>query len=136
MASNPSAQLISIMCRDHGALADFYTAAFGFPRVPEVESPIFIALAAGGVALGFHADDAFDLLGVGERRGNAGAHHVTFDLGTPEAVDASVDRLCSLGATVVKGPFTTYYDARQVVFLDPEGNVFRVSDTQTPLAFA
>ncbi len=36
---------------------------------------------------------------------------------------------------MVKGPFTTYYDARQVVYLDPEGNVFRVSDTQTALAF-
>jgi hypothetical protein len=36
---------------------------------------------------------------------------------------------------VVKGPFTTYGDARQVVFADPEGNLFRVSDTQRALAF-
>ncbi len=131
-----SAQVVSTMCRDHQALADFYTAAFGFPRVPEVESPIFLALDAGGVALGFHADEAFDLLEVAERRGEVTGNHVIFDLGTAAAVEASVETFTALGATVVKGPFTTYYEARQVVFLDPEGNVFRVSDTQSALAFA
>ena len=135
MAAPPYAQVVSHMCRDHVALADFYAAAFGFERVPEVESPIFVALAAGGVALGFHADEAFDLLELGDRRGGITGNHVTFDLGTPEAVDASVERFTGLGATVLKGPFTTYYDARQVVYLDPEGNAFRVSDTQEPLAF-
>lgn len=133
--ASPYIQLVSLMCRDHVALADFYTAAFGFERVPEVESPIFVALAAGGVALGFHADDAFDLLEVGDRRGGTTGNHVTFDLGTAAAVDASVERFTVLGATLVKGPFTTYYEARQVVYLDPEGNVFRVSDTQSSLAF-
>jgi len=134
-ATPPHAQVVSFMCRDHLALAEFYAAAFGFEPVPEVESPIFRALVAGGVALGFHADDAFDLLEVGDRRGGATGNHVTFDLGTAAAVDASVERFTALGATVVKGPFTTYYDARQVVYLDPEGNVFRVSDTQAALAF-
>jgi uncharacterized glyoxalase superfamily protein PhnB len=79
----PYVQLVSLMCRDHVALAEFYAAAFGFEPVP----------------------------------------------------DASVERFTALGATVVKGPFTTYYDARQVVYLDPEGNVFRVSDTQAALTF-
>jgi predicted enzyme related to lactoylglutathione lyase len=134
-AATPYIQLVSLMCRDHVALAGFYADAFGFGRVPEVESPIFVALAAGGVALGFHADEAFDLLEVGDRRGAATANHVTFDLGTAEAVDATVERFTALGASVVKGPFTTYYDARQVVYLDPEGNVFRVSDTQGALSF-
>ena len=135
MAAPPSAQVVSIMCRDHVALAAFYAAAFGFEPVPAVESPIFIALAAGGVALGFHADEAFDLLEVADRRGALSGNHVTFDLGTADAVDASVGAFAALGATVVKGPFTTYYDARQVVYLDPEGNMFRVSDAQTALAF-
>jgi predicted enzyme related to lactoylglutathione lyase len=40
-----------------------------------------------------------------------------------------------LGATVVQGPFTTYYHARQIVYADPEGNIFRVTDTQPALAF-
>ena len=135
MAVGPHAQLVSFLCRDHVALAGFYAAAFGFEAVPAVESPIFVALDAGGVALGFHADEAHDLLGVGERRGGTTANHVTFDVGSAEAVEASVEDFTALGATVVKGPFTTYYDARQVVYLDPEGNVFRVSDTQAALAF-
>jgi len=124
------------MCRDHTGLAGFYAAAFGFDRVPEVESPIFVALRAGAVAMGFHADEAHDLLAMGDRRGGTTANHLTFDLGTAAAVDASVERLTALGATVVKEPFTTYYEARQVVFADPEGNLFRVSDTQAALAFA
>jgi catechol 2,3-dioxygenase-like lactoylglutathione lyase family enzyme len=135
MATPPYAQVVSFMCADHVALSDFYAAAFGFEPVREVASPIFVALAAGGVALGFHADEAFDLLEVGDRRGGVTGNHITFDLGTAEAVDASVESFTSLGATLVKGPFTTYYDARQVVYLDPEGNVFRVSDTQDALAF-
>ena len=132
--SAPAAQLVSFFCRDHLALADFYATAFGFDRVAEVESPIFVALPAGAGALGSPADEAFDLLAGADRRGGVAATHVTFDLGTPEAVDASVEAFTALGATVVKGPFTTYYDARQVVFLDPEGNVLRVSDTQPALA--
>lgn len=127
------AQLVSFFCHDHLALAAFYREAFGFAEVEEVRSPVFTALAAGGVALGFHADDAYGLLGVEDRRGARGATHVTFDLGTAAAVDAAVPRLVALGATVVQGPFTTYYDARQVVLCDPEGNVLRVSDTQQAL---
>jgi hypothetical protein len=114
MAPSPYAQVVSTMCRDHIALADFYTAAFGFERVPEVESPIFVALAAGGVALGFHADEAFDLLELGGRRGGVTGNHVTFDLGTADAVDASVERFVALGATVLKGPFTEHLAARVV----------------------
>ena len=135
MESTPVIQLVSLMCTDHVALATFYESAFHFHRVPEVESPIFVALRAGGVALGFHADEAFDLLGVGERRGGSSANHITISLGTVEAVEASVDRLTALGATLVKGPFTTYYDARQAVFTDPEGNVLRVSEHQTVFEF-
>jgi uncharacterized glyoxalase superfamily protein PhnB len=129
-----TAQLVSHFCRDHVALAAFYQQAFGFERVDEVTSEIFVALDAGGVALGFHADDAYDLLGLGERRDTLSAHHVTFDLGTAAAVDAAVDVLVGLGATLVQGPFTTYYDARQAVLADPEGNVLRISDTQPALA--
>ena len=67
------------------------------------------------------------------RRGGVSADHVTFDLGSAEQVDAAIDALVALGATLVQGPFTTYYEARQAVMTDPEGNVFRISDTQTAL---
>jgi len=133
MPTRVVAQLVSRFCTDHEALAGFYAEAFGFGRVEEVASPIFVALDAGGVALGFHADEAHDLLGVADRRSDPGADHVTFDLGTAEQVEAAVERLVSLGAELIQGPFTTYYDARQAVMADPEGNVFRISDTQTAL---
>lgn len=129
-----AAQLVSFFCRDHLALAAFYRDAFGFEEVTAVRSPIFCALAAGGVALGFHADEAHELLGVADRRGVRGGTHVTFDLTTAAAVEAAVPRLVALGATLVQGPFTTYYEARQAVLVDPEGNVLRISDTQVPLA--
>jgi len=126
-----AAVLASIFCRDHRALADFYVAAFGFPEVETVASPIFIGLDAGHVVLGFHADDAYDLLGLASERGRPGNRiHLTFDVGSFADVDAAADPLVALGATVVQGPFTTYYDARQVVLTDPEGNVFRISSSQ------
>jgi predicted enzyme related to lactoylglutathione lyase len=130
------AQLVSFFCRDHAALAAFYATAFELDAVPQVASPIFTALDAGGVALGFHADDAYALLGVDDRRGARSATHVTFELGSPTAVDASVDRLTALGARVVKGPFDTYYGARQVVYADPEDNLFRVTDQTMALPSA
>lgn len=126
--------LVSIMCRDHLRLSDFYQQAFGWAEIDGVGSPIFRALDTGPVAIGFHADEAYDLLGLAEwRKGHGTATHVTLDLGTPADVDAAVERLVGIGATVVKGPFTTYYDARQVVLTDPEGNVLRISTHQETL---
>jgi predicted enzyme related to lactoylglutathione lyase len=133
MPTAVAAQLVSHLCRDHEALARFYAEAFDFAEIPAVGSPIFIALDAGGVALGFHADEALDLLGIADRRGGTTANHVTFDLGSADAVDASVASLTALGATLIQGPFDTYYAARQVVYADPEGNIFRVTDSQVAL---
>jgi predicted enzyme related to lactoylglutathione lyase len=129
-----SLNLVSLMCRDHHRQCEFYRQAFGWPEIDAVSSPIFRALDAGPVAIGFHADEAFDLLGLAEwRGGDATALHVTIDVGSAAAVDAAVAGLVALGATVVQGPFTTYYDARQVVLRDPEGNVFRISSSQDAL---
>ena len=126
-----TAVLASIFCRDHQALAAFYAGVFGFPEVEAVASPIFIGLDAGRFVLGFHADEAYDLLGVGDRRDDAGSRlHLTFDVGSFADVDAAADELAAQGAAIVKGPFTTYYDARQVVCTDPEGNLFRISSAQ------
>ena len=44
-----------------------------------------------------------------------------------QAVDAGVESLLALGATLVKGPFVTVYNARQVVLFDPDGHAFRLS---------
>jgi predicted enzyme related to lactoylglutathione lyase len=126
-----SAVLASYLCRDHVGLARFYADTFGWTTVPEVESPIFTALDSGRFVLGFHHDDAHDLLDIGGRRGQRGsALHLTIDVGTADDVDAMVGPLLAAGATIVKHPFTTYYGARQVVLDDPEGNLLRISSSQ------
>ena len=132
----PTLQLVSLLCRDHVALADFYTAAFGFPRVAEVESPIFVALDAGSVALGFHADEAHELLAIGDRRGGVTANHVTFDVGTAKEVDAfgrSPRPTSAPSSCRDRSPPTTTL-ARSCSPIR-RATCFRVSDTQTALAF-
>jgi len=130
-ASSGTGVLVSLFCRDHRALAAFYAEAFGFGPVDAVESPIFTALDAGRFVLGFHADEAYDLLGLADQRDQAGNRvHITFDVGSFDDVDAAAPAMVAAGATLVQGPFTTYYDARQVVLTDPEGNVFRISSSQ------
>jgi len=129
-ASSGTGVLVSLFCRDHRALAAFYAEAFGFGPVDAVESPIFTALDAGRFVLGFHADEAYDLLGLADQRDQAGNRvHITFDVGSFDDVDAAAPAMVAAGATLVQGPFTTY-DARQVVLTDPEGNVFRISSSQ------
>ena len=110
VAAPTAINLVSIFCADH------------------------VALAAGPVALGFHHDDAYDLLGLADERRPTGTRvHCTFDAGDAAAIDRSAERLRAAGATVLKEPFTTYYGARQVVFADPEGNVMRLSTPQHEL---
>ena len=134
MPISASVNLVSIFCDNHRELAQWYGTTFGFAEIVELSSPWFIALWAGRVGLGFHHDDAFDLLGLGDRRGATGTRlHCTLDAGPADEVDAAADRRRAVGATIIKGPFTTYYGARQIVFADPEGNVMRLSTPQPAL---
>jgi uncharacterized glyoxalase superfamily protein PhnB len=129
-----SVNLVSIFCADHRGLAEWYGATFGFSEIVALTSPLFIALDAGAVAMGFHHDDAYDLLGLpGERRPRGTKIHATFDAGDTATIDAALPTLIERGAVVIKEPFTTYYGARQIVFADPEGNIMRLSTTQSDL---
>jgi catechol 2,3-dioxygenase-like lactoylglutathione lyase family enzyme len=130
-----SMTLVSIFCTDHRALATWYAATFGFPEIESLSSPLFTALAAGGVALGFHHDDAYDLLDLGGERAPVGTRlHCTFAAGDAAEIDAAAGRLRAAGARLIKEPFDTYYGARQIVFADPEGNVMRLSTPQPELS--
>ena len=123
--------LASYLCQDHVSLAAFYEDLFGWPRIDAVASPIFTALDTGSVVVGFHADEAHELLDLADRRDRDGsAVHLTIDVGSFADVDAAAPALAAAGATVIKAPFTTYYDARQIVFADPEDNVVRLSSSQ------
>jgi uncharacterized glyoxalase superfamily protein PhnB len=126
--------LVSIFCADHRALADWYGVTFGFSEITALTSPVFVALNAGAIALGFHHDDAYDLLGLaGERHPRGTKIHLTLDAGDAETIDGVCPTLIERGATVIRGPFTTYYGARQIVFADPEGNIMRISTAQSDL---
>lgn len=134
---NAAINLVSLFCCDHRALADWYASVFGFGEIQEVGSPVFVALAAGPVALGFHHADAYDLLGIEvARRVRGTTVHCTFDIGSPQDVDAALSTLNAHDATILKAPFTTYYGARQIVFADPEDNVMRLSSRQDALNMA
>jgi predicted enzyme related to lactoylglutathione lyase len=130
-----SMNLVSIFCTDHRALAAWYGDTFGFAEIEGLSSPLFTALSAGPIALGFHHDDAYGLLGLDDERPAAGTRvHCTFDAGDAAEIDAAASRLRAAGARLIKEPFDTYYGARQIVFADPEGNVMRLSTPQRELA--
>jgi uncharacterized glyoxalase superfamily protein PhnB len=126
--------LVSMFCADHQALATWYKRTLGFDEISVLTTPLFIALAAGPRAVGFHQDEAYDLLGVpGDRQPRGTRIHLVFDVGDATAVDAALPTLLAHGAVIVRKPFTTYYGARQIVFRDPEGNMMRLSSSQTAL---
>ena len=59
---------VNVLARDNVALSLFYQRLFGFPEIESHRSPIYRCLDAGGMELGFNADEAYDLLGIGDRR--------------------------------------------------------------------
>ena len=134
----PKARLayFNIFARDIERLSAFYAALFGFEEIVGHRSPIYRCLDAGGVELGFNADAAYDLLNLGARRGDGAGVRVypTFEIGSRAGLDAIVVRAPTLGASVIKPPYATYYNAWQAVLDDPEGNPFRVNHREGPRA--
>ena len=120
---------VSLFASDLDRLADFYQQGFGLAENVEMRTPIFRSLElAPGIALALHGAAAYELVGLGEHAEPSGVSSMlTFDPGSVEAVDAHIDVLVGLGATLVKGPFVTVYNARQAVLFDPDGHVVRVS---------
>jgi predicted enzyme related to lactoylglutathione lyase len=120
---------VNVFARDHIVLMRFYAALLGFAEVAQWSSPIFGCLDAGGVILGFHADKAYDLLDVVDRKPTRPTVNVyaTFELPDVAAVDRTVERAIELGAQLVKAQYRTYYHSYQAVLADPEGNVFRLN---------
>jgi catechol 2,3-dioxygenase-like lactoylglutathione lyase family enzyme len=129
---------VNLFARDIVALSGFYTALFGFAEIVAHRSPIYRCLDAGGLELGFNADAAFALLNLGDRRpaadGGAPAlgAYITVEVDSAAAVDALAERCMQLGGAILKPPYLTYYNARQAVLADPEGNVFRINHRLAP----
>jgi predicted enzyme related to lactoylglutathione lyase len=128
-AISPVISYVALFARDPGGLAAFYASVFGFPEVVPDRSPIYHCLQAGAVRLGFHADKAYDLLDIADRR--PGDRGVTCYFTVEVASVTELDKLCARavdhGALLVKPSYVIYYGSQQCVLTDPEGNVFRIN---------
>ncbi|MCZ4553937.1 VOC family protein [Gordonia rubripertincta] len=119
----------SVFADDIGELSDFYRRVFGFDEVVELHSEHFRGLRVGGTVLGFSAHTAYDMLNlVAPERGRDGvSSFLTFEMADGDEVDTVTAAAIAAGGTCVKAPTRTYYGAWQSVFLDPEGNAFRIN---------
>lgn len=126
----------NIFAADIDALSQFYSRLLGFPLMPERSSPIYRCLDAGsGLELGFNAPLAYELLGVAGRKPAHEGHvnvYLTFEVASVADVDSIAEGAVTLGGSIVKPPYDTYYNARQAVLEDPEGNVFRINYRMGP----
>jgi catechol 2,3-dioxygenase-like lactoylglutathione lyase family enzyme len=120
---------VNILARDVDALSRFYREVFGFAEIETHRSPIYRCLDAKGIELGFNAPLAYELLNIappGEARAGV-ATYITFEMDGDDALESALERAMTRGARVLKPPYDTYYNARQCVLEDPEGNVFRLN---------
>ncbi|MDO6683616.1 MULTISPECIES: VOC family protein [unclassified Oceanobacter] len=119
---------VNVFAKDIVALSGFYQRVFDFPEVEAIRSPIFRGIDAGSCCIGFNALDAYELLHLSEYADTSGCKFLlNIDVDSPEEVDRMVPIACAAGATMIKAPYTTYYNWYQAVLLDPEGNVFRIN---------
>lgn len=123
---------VNLFARDIVALSGFYAALFGFAEIVGHRSPIYRCLDANGAELGFNAADAYALLNLESRRPDDRGPlplgvYFTLELDSAAAVDRVAEDCVRRGGAVLKAPYLTYYNARQAVLADPEGNVFRIN---------
>ena len=119
---------VNVFTRDLQKLPDFYKAVFGFTEIEAIRSPIFRGLDTGKSCLGFNAQDAYELLHLAEHSKTSGVKFLlNIDVDSAADVDRMTPLAVSLGATLIKPPYKTYYNWYQSVLMDPEGNVFRIN---------
>ncbi|RFA30821.1 glyoxalase [Alkalilimnicola ehrlichii] len=119
---------VNVFAKDIVALSDFYRELFGFREIPEIRSPIFRGLDTGKSCIGFNALDAYELLQLDDYADTRGCKFLlNIDVDSTAEVDRMVPMAQALGATLIKPPYTTYYNWYQAVLLDPEKNVFRIN---------
>ena len=125
----------NIFARDPSALALFYQRVFGFAEITANRSPIFVCLDAGGIELGFNAEQAYGLMGLADRKPRSVAALRTFltiEVSAPDAIDRAVTATLENGGRLVRAAYDTYYNARTAIVEDPEGNVFRINHRKGP----
>ena len=126
---------VNILAKDIDALSSFYMSVFSFREIEGHRSPIYRCLEAGGVELGFNAPLAGELLNIQIRcpeRGDGLATYITFEMESVDALEDTFHVALAYGARVLMAPYDTYYNARQCVLEDPEGNCFRINVRRCP----
>jgi predicted enzyme related to lactoylglutathione lyase len=122
----------SIIADDIVGLCRFYGSLLGLEEVPGA-TEIYCGLRSGNdVVLAFSAPAVYGLLGLDAYTPSSGTRqYLTFEVGSPAAVDGLAASAVGLGGTVLHEPYTTSYAAYQAVLADPEGNVFRLNHDPT-----
>ncbi len=122
---------VSYFCNDIDALSGFYAAVFNVPHMDAVKSSIYRALDIFGMRIGFHDFKAYALMELDDRKmtmlPKPVGTYISFAVSSKEALDGHLAKALELGATIIKAPYVSYYNANQVVLSDPEGNMFRIS---------
>ncbi|OZC33575.1 VOC family protein [Gordonia polyisoprenivorans] len=123
---------VTLVCTDIDTVSDFYANLFRLQHVTELEGDYFRALRLGDTILGFNTPIAYDLLNLPPSDLAASAPAFwTFEADSEATVDELAATAVAAGATYLKQPFRTYYNAWQAVLLDPEANVFRINKSQS-----
>lgn len=125
---------VTLVCTDIDTVSDFYANLFGLQHVTELEGDYFRALRLGDTILGFNTPIAYELLNLpASDLASSAPAFWTFEVESEAAVDDLAAAAVAGGATYLKEPFRTYYNAWQTVLLDPEANVFRINKSQTSI---
>jgi hypothetical protein len=122
---------VTIDCEDPAAVAGFWSAALGWTDV---------AVGAGGATVGPPAPDRgpmLEFVRVPEAKAVKNRVHLGCSAGPLDALDAELDRLGALGATVAwEEAFEPDVAARyrNVVLRDVEGNEFCLGAGEAPIS--
>ncbi|GJM37541.1 MAG: glyoxalase [Acidimicrobiales bacterium] len=124
-----SVTCVTVDCSDPLALAEFWNAALGWggAAVSEDGGGSICGPPEGGIYLEF--------IRVPEGKQVKNRLHLGCGAGSLAALDAEIDRLCGLGATIAwEEEFDPAIaaDYRNVVLLDPEGNEFCLGGGEMP----
>ena len=125
---------VNVFVHDLDGIVSFYAGLFALKERVEQRSPIYRALDAGAIDIGFNAVEAYGLLNIDPASPTGTSFMLTFDVGARSEIARLVRLAQHLGAILVKAPYDTAYGARQAVFRDPEGNVFRINAFQPDAA--
>ena len=114
---------VNIFARDIKNLSKFYMDVFDFEEIRAYRSLIFRGIQTGKCAVGFSAQEAYELLNLKDQAKTKGVKFLlNFEARSMKEVDLLAKRAVRCGATAQKEPHRTNYNWYQAVLLDPEAD--------------